>query len=229
MNLNEKIMKFLKIHFSSTVNLIDGTSLQIEGDLNTGSKVSVITQDGNIALPDGEYKLEDESIIITKDGIIMDIIKADVEAEAPVEMVEEKPIEEEVVPIEEEPIIEEVEEPLELQKENPDVSGEEPTLIPEVSGTTITEELPEEMVEVPVETPVEEVEPIEPEDMKIKELEDKIAKLESILDELMAKMNMMSEKFSAAQPIVRMASDNKMVIDTKLQSKVDLINRLKQK
>lgn len=225
----EKIMKFLKIHFSSTVNLIDGTPLQIEGDLETGVKVSVITTDGMIAIPDGEYKLEDESIIITKDGVVMDVIKADVEAEAPVEMAEETPIEEPIVEEIVEPIVEEVvvEEPIveELQKENPEVSGEDVEIeIPEASGTTITEELPTEMVDMPV----EEVEPIEEED-KIKQLEDKVSQLEAMLTELMGKMNMMSEKFSAAQPIVRMATDSKMVVDTKLQSKVDLINRLKGK
>ena len=211
MNITEKVMKFLKIHFSSTISLIDGTPLQIEGDLETGSMVSVITSDGAIAIPDGEYKLEDESIIVCKDGIIMDVIQASPEAEAPVEteMAEETPVIEE-----------------ELQKENPDVSGEDVVEMPEASGTTITEELPTEMVDVPIEE-IEPVEPIDEED-KIKQLEDKVSQLEAMLAELMGKMNMMTEKFSAAQPIVRMA-DNKMAVDTKLQSKVDLINRLKNK
>lgn len=76
----DKLLTFLKIQkFSSQIQLLDGTLIQIDGVL--GDKdvpVSLITSDGNIPLPDGEYPLAGDyegSILIVENGIIVDIKK----------------------------------------------------------------------------------------------------------------------------------------------------------
>lgn len=65
-----QIMKLFKIHFTAEAELIDGTKLFVDGDLTEGTKIFVVTQDGNVALPDGEYELKDGSTLICKEGII---------------------------------------------------------------------------------------------------------------------------------------------------------------
>ena len=72
----EKIKSFLKIiNFSGTITLKDGTQVVVDGSLEKGSKVYVQLPDAEepIALPDGEYPLEDDSIMIIVDGVISDI------------------------------------------------------------------------------------------------------------------------------------------------------------
>lgn len=72
----EKIKSFLKIiNFSGTITLKDGTQVVVDGSLEKGSKVYVQLPDAEepIALPDGEYPLEDDSILVIVDGVISDI------------------------------------------------------------------------------------------------------------------------------------------------------------
>ena len=76
----DKLLTFLKIQkFSSQIQLLDGTLIQIEGVL--GDKdvpVSLVTSDGNIQLPDGEYPLAGDyegTILIVENGIIVDVKK----------------------------------------------------------------------------------------------------------------------------------------------------------
>ena len=236
-----KILKFLKIHFSSTLTLRDGTPVELSGNLETGVNAFIVTQDGKIAMPDGEYSLSDDSIILVKDGIITDVVntgdnkgdaslsaevveeelkvdpKADELKNEVVEPTEEEHVEtviEEVIAKTEEPVTPEVE----LQKGNPDVSGEE-TVTP--TGKTETEMAEPPMME-PTDGPDEE--------QKIMELENKIASLELAISEIMKKLNLISEKFSAAQPIVKRkeTDTNQTHFNQDILDKVELIKKLRK-
>lgn len=73
------------------LNLENGTVLESE-DFNSGSEVFILTEDESVALPVGEYKLEDGRILeVAEEGIIAEI-KAEKEEE---ESEEEKPEEKE--------------------------------------------------------------------------------------------------------------------------------------
>lgn len=73
------------------LNLENGTVLESE-DFNAGSEVFILTEDESVALPVGEYKLEDGRILeVTEEGVIAEI-KAEKEEE---ESEEEKPEEKE--------------------------------------------------------------------------------------------------------------------------------------
>ena len=215
----EKILKILKIHFQTNLTLLDGTPLKIDGEFDTGVNIYVVTEDGEIPLPEGEYKLSDESIILVKDGLIYDIIQPSTpETEENNESLDAPP--------------ETSSDELATQKGNPEVSGE-PVVkedeMPTTTGTTETTEPEVKAEDMPVEDiPVEEPEPeIDEKDIIIKELVDKVAVLDQAIADIMSKLNMISEKFSAAQPIVKKKEDNTTTMDPKLQSKVDLIKRLK--
>lgn len=97
------------------VKLVDGTQLKVDGEsLEIGAKVMVITEEGEIPAPNGEYELEDGSKIEIAEGVISEVkgieepVTEEVPAEeAPVELIDE-PIEEEPVaeePAEAEPIV----------------------------------------------------------------------------------------------------------------------------
>jgi chromosome segregation ATPase len=83
------------IKFQANSKLVDGTEILIEGDLSEGTKVFVITEEGNIPLPDGTYELEDgKTIISVAEGLITDV------SEKPEEPVEEVPTEAAEIPAE---------------------------------------------------------------------------------------------------------------------------------
>lgn len=218
----EKVLKFLKIHFASTLTLRDGTPIELSGNLETGVNAFISTPDGNIAMPDGEYSLSDDSIILVKDGIIMDVVNKDVETPLSAEVVEEVKMSEETIaevietPVE---VVEEVKEEIkeeELQKGNPEVTGDEPEDteddMPTQSGSTaVTEDLPKE------------------EDMKTAELEIKVAELSTKIDDIMSKLTMMTEKLSAAQPIIKKKeNDYQPQFSQEILDKVEIIKKLKK-
>jgi hypothetical protein len=215
----DKVLKFLKIHFSSVITLRDGTPVELSGTLETGVNAYLITPDGNIAMPDGEYCLSDETIILIKDGIVMDVLNTDVipeESKLSEEVVEE-PVVEPVVETVEEPVVETIVEPVveeELQKGNPDVTGDEPETeeeTPTQSGSTaVTEDLPKE------------------EDMKTAELEIKVAELSSKIDDIMSKLTMMAEKLSAANPIIKKKDEYQPQFNQEVMDKVEMIKKLKK-
>jgi hypothetical protein len=61
--------------------LADGTVIKVEGDgLMEGAKVVVVTPDAEIPAPDGIHELEDGSKVETKDGIIVKVEEAMVDA-----------------------------------------------------------------------------------------------------------------------------------------------------
>ncbi len=72
------------------MKLEDGTILEAEA-FEADNEVFIITEDEKIALPVGEYALEDGQIlVIEEEGIIKEIKSADAEEEAPVEEVTEE-------------------------------------------------------------------------------------------------------------------------------------------
>jgi len=85
-----KLSKMLKIHkFAASSKLKDGTDIFIDGDLSEGTKIYVVTSDGNLPLPDGEYELEDGTKITVAEGIITDVSENDGEEEESVSAEEE--------------------------------------------------------------------------------------------------------------------------------------------
>lgn len=264
----DKILKFLKIHLSSSLTLRDGTRIELSGTLDTGVNAFIVTDDGNISMPDGEYSLEDDTIILIKDGVIVDLIKAGTNLSSEtIEKVELKispeagesendfigrcikyemdkngyPQEQATAicyskweqtdmkaqPIEE---VEKVEEKVELTTETTETT--EPIVEelqkgnPEVSG-----EVPLETIEEKEEGKEEEkIEEVEPEDTKIIELESKISSLETSLNDIMEKLNLISEKFSAAQPIIKKKEieNYQSTFPEEIKNKVELIKKLKK-
>lgn len=83
----------------ATAKLENGTVLEAEV-FEPGEAVFIATEDENVALPVGEYEMEDEKIlVVTEEGIISEIkeVSAEEEEEAPVAEEEVEMAEEEVV------------------------------------------------------------------------------------------------------------------------------------
>jgi hypothetical protein len=70
----KKIKILLGLYKFNTYKLIDNKGeIIIDGELENGCSVYYQSPDGQIPLPDGEYELEDTTIINTKDGIVQEI------------------------------------------------------------------------------------------------------------------------------------------------------------
>ena len=114
----EKLMKLLKIvNFSGDVVLKDGTPIMVDGGLAKGATVKVQLPDATepMLLPDGEYILEDDNIMVVKDGTIEDIKEP---VEKPEEELTEEVVEQEVEMAVEQPVEQPVETP---EEETPDL------------------------------------------------------------------------------------------------------------
>lgn len=102
----EKLVKLLKLNFAGTIILRDNTEVIVDGSVEVGASVMVMLPDVDepVTLPDGEYTLEDGSLMVVSDGLIAEL--KDEVVEDPTEIPEEAPVEEpmaedEVAPIEE--------------------------------------------------------------------------------------------------------------------------------
>lgn len=92
--MKDELLNDLKGFFSKSVklaqaNLKDGAGvIEFEGDMPTvGTPLSLVTPDGNVPAPAGEYPLEDETVIIVgEDGNISEIKEPTQEQPAPVEV-----------------------------------------------------------------------------------------------------------------------------------------------
>lgn len=72
--------------------LEDGTEIKVDGELEEGNEVVVVTEDAELPAPDGEHTLEDGTVVETEDGVIVDVDKPEemedvsVEVEVPEEV-----------------------------------------------------------------------------------------------------------------------------------------------
>lgn len=90
----QKLSKMLGLYkFAANATLKDGTEILIDGDLDVGVKIFVVTQDGDQPLPDGEYELGapyEGNIIIVENGQISDVLEPEAAPN------EETPVDEEM-------------------------------------------------------------------------------------------------------------------------------------
>jgi len=94
----DKLSKMLKIFkFAANAVLKDGTEILIDGNLDIGVNIYVVTSDGDQPLPDGEYELGapyDGYIVVVEGGVISNVLEPvedePVEEEAPVEAEDEE-------------------------------------------------------------------------------------------------------------------------------------------
>lgn len=99
----QKLSKMLKIYkFAAAAKLKDGTDIFIDGDLSAGTKVYVVTSEGNLEMPDGSYELEDGLTIVIEEGVITEVKEPVEEPEGEEEEVEAKEDPEKEVKAEEE-------------------------------------------------------------------------------------------------------------------------------
>ena len=79
------------------MKLENGTVLEAD-KFEGGNEIFIVTEDERVALPIGEYVLEDgQTLVIEEEGIIAEIKEAGAEEEAPEEEVVEEEVEEEKV------------------------------------------------------------------------------------------------------------------------------------
>ena len=93
-NMN-KFFKLAKAILKLAEVQTDKATLIVEGELEVGKPVFVETEEGPVPAEDGEYVLEDETIIVIAEGIIAEVRPAEeTPEENPEELEEEKPVEE---------------------------------------------------------------------------------------------------------------------------------------
>lgn len=100
-NYMNKFFKLAKAILKLEEITTDKETLIIDGELEVGKPVFVETEEGPVEAPDGEYKLEDETVVVVEAGLIAEIRPV----EAPEELEDENPVE----PKEEDPRIAELE------------------------------------------------------------------------------------------------------------------------
>lgn len=71
-NIIKKLNQLLRLNFNS-YKTIGGGELICEDELEIGSEIYAITSDGQLPASDGEYELEDSTIVKVENGIIKDI------------------------------------------------------------------------------------------------------------------------------------------------------------
>lgn len=93
-NMN-KFFKLAKAILKLAEVQTDKATLIVEGELEVGKPVFVETEEGPVPAEDGEYVLEDETIIVIAEGIIAEVRPVEeTPEENPEELEEEKPVEE---------------------------------------------------------------------------------------------------------------------------------------
>jgi len=66
------------------MTLVDGTTILEAESFEAGMEVFIVTQDGNVPLPVGEYELENgQMLVVAQEGIIAEIKEVGTEEEAP--------------------------------------------------------------------------------------------------------------------------------------------------
>jgi hypothetical protein len=72
------VRKLLGLKFKFIdATLADGTAVKVEPDVEEGASVVVVTADGEeVPAPDGEHALADGRVVVTADGVIIQVIDA---------------------------------------------------------------------------------------------------------------------------------------------------------
>ena len=72
------VRKLLGLKFKFIdATLADGTAVKVEPDVEEGASVVVVTADGEeVPAPDGEHALADGRVVVTADGVIIQVIEA---------------------------------------------------------------------------------------------------------------------------------------------------------
>lgn len=140
-NMN-KLFKLAKMLIKFTEIKTDKETLIVEGEIEVGKPVLVETEDGPIPAENGEYKLEDESVLIVADGVITEIKKVEEETE---ETEETEEMEEDPTP---DPRI------AELETENEALKTENEELKNRIAELEATIAEQEEKLKMSVETPL---------------------------------------------------------------------------
>lgn len=71
-NIIKKLNSLLRLNFAS-YKTVDGGELVCEDELEVGSEIYSITDNGQLPAQTGDYELEDSTIVKVEDGIIKDI------------------------------------------------------------------------------------------------------------------------------------------------------------
>jgi hypothetical protein len=77
------VRKLLGLNFKFIdATLADGTAVNVEPDVEEGASVVVVTADGEeVPAPDGEHALADGRVVVTADGVIIQVIDAPADGE----------------------------------------------------------------------------------------------------------------------------------------------------
>jgi len=78
--ITEEVETIVNVEFTD-VKTSDGTMLKVNGDIAVGNDVMVVTEEGEIPAPDGEYELEDGTKFMVANGKIESIGEPEVEPE----------------------------------------------------------------------------------------------------------------------------------------------------
>jgi hypothetical protein len=70
MTLKERLKNLLQTFSQETLE--DGTVIEVD-EVKEGETVEVVTEEGNVDAPDGEQKLEDGTVIVTEDSVIVEV------------------------------------------------------------------------------------------------------------------------------------------------------------
>lgn len=57
----------------ASAKLADGTTIEIQGETVVGTPVMVVTDQGAAPIPDGEYTMEDGTVVMTSGGVIAEV------------------------------------------------------------------------------------------------------------------------------------------------------------
>lgn len=95
-NSMNKFFKLAKAILKLEEVKTDKETLIIEGEIEVGKPVFIETEEGPVPAADGEYKLEDETVIVIAEGVIAEVrpVETPEEEVKPEELEEEKPVEE---------------------------------------------------------------------------------------------------------------------------------------
>lgn len=92
-----KIKSLLVEYGFVEAKLEDGSEIVIDGNIEIGDEVEVITEDGSVPAPDGVHTLEDGSEIETEEGVIVDVEGSEEESSEEMEDVDVEVNEGEIV------------------------------------------------------------------------------------------------------------------------------------